>query len=336
VELDEKEKKCPLCNTPVCNPDDYDYKDTVYTVSRAKERASVRYYRNRYTNITGFCIFTVMAILTIINLSINGKVSWSIIPLLNLALLWFLMVFPVRNAGKIQTVTICNISIIVTSGFLIIIDALTSFKSWSLIVLFSALTACIGVSLPLQSKLKTKNIITFTALSFAIYLIIIDYLTKFSGWSLYSAGGIALAWSFTLLPMYIKRKYSTIGTIFFDSILLLVYLYFSLTANGMQGKFSTFALPLVVSLSIPVMSVYLLFKRYGFSVFGILSMCFFFAAIVALICDRVLNINIYMDGILFHEWAIITSACCFAVSVFLFLIEKNSNLKAFLVKKLNI
>ena len=336
VELSNEESNCPLCSTIVYNPENTP-KYEVKIKNLKKERATVRYVRNKFINITGFCIFSVMLILAIINLSVSGKFDWSVIPLCTLSLLWFLMVFPVKYSKRLHPVIIIEVCILASSAFLIILDALTIFDGWSLIVLYSCAFACFAVALPILNKvLKVKDVISFVALGASLYIILLDIHLGFTGWSFYVAGGIVLAWSFILFPLYIKRKYSIIGAMFFDSLLVLAYLFFALSAVGHLSKFISFALPLVNTVALPVMLTYLISKYCRFSVYGVLSLCFFFTSLAALSIDRIMNLNIYHHDLIFHQWSIITSACCLVIALFLYIIERNAKLKDYLDKKLNI
>lgn len=338
VELGENETKCPLCNTPIYDPENKNSlpnKDKQFSVNRS-DRATIRYIKNRYTTITAFCLFMVMLVLAIINLSVNGGINWSAIPILSLGFLWFCMVFPVKNAGKINAVIICDICVILGAVLILLFNIITGFKLWSVVVLVSALFTCFCVTLPILSNLKIKNILTLCGGLAIIYFFIIDLLTNFNGWSFYIFGGIVLAWSFTLLPLYINKNYNVIGAMVLNTILMSSYIYFVMSSAGFSKQFFAFVLPLILTASLPVMIIYLINKRFKFSAFGIVSLCFLFCCIASLFIDRLIIINILMDNILFHKWSIITSVCSLLISIFLFFIEKNHNLKSFLEKKLNI
>ncbi|MDD4002605.1 MAG: DUF6320 domain-containing protein [Clostridia bacterium] len=336
VELGSDEENCPLCSTPVYKP------ETMQNIPNKKpnlerERASIRYIKNRYINISGFCILSVMIILSIINLSISGKIDWSGMALLSLALLWFLMVFPVKYCDKLHPVIISSVCAIVVSVFLLIIDSVSGFSGWSLIVLISTSFASFSVALPLLNKrLSAVSVISLTALGAALYILLLDLILGFGGWSVYAAGGIVLTWSFIFLPRYIKRKYTVFTAIATDSILILAYLFFVLSANGHMNKFLSFALPLVITASLPVMLIYSIYKIFKLSIYGILSLCFFFASLAALSIDLILNYNVYMHDLLFHEWSLITASCCMVIALLLFIIEKNSKFREFLNKKMKL
>jgi hypothetical protein len=336
VELSDKECKCPLCGTAVYDPESNCLKTEQKTEKKKIEKATVRYVKNKYINITGFCIIILMLILTVINLSTSGALDWSLIPLTANVFLWFFMVFPVRYSDRLHPVIITDIMVAAAVVFLVILDALTVFKGWSLIVFYPAALACFAVTISILSKLKVRHIISLTAAAAAVCLVALDFHTGFSGWSLYCAGGMLVSWSFCLLPLYINRKYNVIGAMFFNSLIVLSYIYFAMRANGYADKFFTLALPLVATFSVPVMIIYIVWKKFRFSVFGVVSSCFLFVSLAVLSADRIFSINIYRDNLMFHDWSLITASLCFAVSVFLFFIEKNHKLKDYLEKKLNI
>lgn len=336
IEIDKKEDKCPLCQTPVYKPLLND-KPPQQKENLERERATVRYIKNRYINISGFCILSVMIILTIINLSINGKISWSFAPLLSLTLLWFMMVFPVKYSDKLNPVIITVVCVMVASAYLLLIDLIGGFLGWSVIVLISSACACFCTALPLLNKrLSVKSVISLTALCIALYLLLLDLILGFTGWSVYTAGGMALLWSFILLPRYIKRNYSTIMIMAFDSGLVLAYLFFVLSANGITERFISFALPLVITVSLPTMLTYIIYKTLKFSIYGTLSVCFFFASLAALAIDKIVNYNIFVLDVIFNQWALITAVCFLIIAIFLFVIEKSQRLREFLNKKLKL
>lgn len=334
VEL-EQEEKCPLCGTKIYNPDNINPAENKH--SKMFERASVRYLKNKYINITGFCIIICMIISFIIDISVSGNISWLKYVLSSSVFLWFCMVFPVKYSDKLHPIFIICLCLISAALYILYIDYLTIFDGWSLYIFFSVLLISFGLSFPmLVENMRAKNIISIIAAAAAVYIAVLDFKIGYAGWSIYVIGAMALIWAFSLLPFYIKRKYSVIGAIFFDSLLILAYLFFVLSANGHTDKFISFALPLTAALSLPVMFIYLIDKRFKYSAYGILSLCFLFAGLIAIPIDYILNFNIFNDNVLFHEASIIITACCLFISPLLFIIEKNSRLQEFLNKKFNL
>lgn len=100
VELSKYQSKCPLCETDVVNPNikvieaNSDYPD--YKVVAEEEKKKVKRY------VTGIIlsiqVFVYSVIVLIIDLLVDGTISWSIIPILSLTLLWFGVAYPFFRA----------------------------------------------------------------------------------------------------------------------------------------------------------------------------------------------------------------------------------------------
>ena len=65
-----------------------------------------------------------------------------------------------------------------------------------------------------------------TALGAAVYILLLDLILGFVGWSVYAAGGVALLMVVYILAALYKRKYSVV-TATPDGILILAYLFLS-------------------------------------------------------------------------------------------------------------
>lgn len=96
VELSEYNKECPLCETKsVCAEENEikintDYPD--YRISPRKETKRVRHIF--VGKILSVLFFDYAAIILILNIIINKKISWSVIPVISLALLWICVAYP--------------------------------------------------------------------------------------------------------------------------------------------------------------------------------------------------------------------------------------------------
>ncbi len=96
VKLSEYESKCPLCDVDVMqipakdtaiNTDYPDYRKA--SVSEAKRITCIFVGR-----LLSMIFFNYAAILLIINLSISKAVTWSLIPIISIALVWYGMAYP--------------------------------------------------------------------------------------------------------------------------------------------------------------------------------------------------------------------------------------------------
>lgn len=97
VELAEYHKKCPLCDTPVLNPNkSFDFSKNEYPIF--KKHHSVINRRKVARQLTGFiltmCFLMVAMIPGIIDLHANSTITWSIYPILSASLLWVSIAIP--------------------------------------------------------------------------------------------------------------------------------------------------------------------------------------------------------------------------------------------------
>lgn len=339
VELSKKEASCPLCGTAVFDPDEIKSIVSTCRIEDKKplpeERATIRYYKNRYIAIVRFCILMSMLILVIINLSVNGGINWSLYPLSVLALLWFCMIFPVKFSHKFHPVILVSFCMGAVMLFLIVIDLLTGFARWSLIATYSGAYACLSVALPfLARKLRAKDIISILAACAAAYNVLLDFELGFTGWSLYALGGIILLWCFVILPMYLRKRF-VLGSLAFDTLIIILFLFLILMVNGAGDKFLSLALPLALTVCVPVILTVAVSKAARFSAYGILSLSSLSAAIAALAANIIVNANLGTSPLV-DEWSIITASCCFFTAILLFAIERSRKFKEYLNKKLNI
>ena len=96
VKLSDYHKKCPLCNTEVLNPNkplvraNSDYPD--YHVEDAKEKKTIKHY------VTGIILslqaFVYSAVVLLIDWLTGDGITWSLIPVISLALAWFGVAMP--------------------------------------------------------------------------------------------------------------------------------------------------------------------------------------------------------------------------------------------------
>ncbi len=97
VELAEYHKKCPLCDTPVLNPNrSFDFSKNDYPVFK-KHHSTVN-RRKVARGLTGFilsmCFLMAGMIPMIIDLHSNSTITWSVFPLMAVALLWISVALP--------------------------------------------------------------------------------------------------------------------------------------------------------------------------------------------------------------------------------------------------
>ena len=96
VELSEYHKKCPLCQTEVMHPNIKSFSDnTDYPDYRASVNGQDKRARRIMTGIIlSIQLFVYSVVLVFINLIISGRITWSLIPVLSMALVWFGVAWP--------------------------------------------------------------------------------------------------------------------------------------------------------------------------------------------------------------------------------------------------
>jgi len=96
VKLSDYHEKCPLCSTEVINPNNSvlrantDYPD--YHVVNEKESKTVKHY------VTGIIlsmqVFVYSVVVFLVDWLTGGGITWSIIPILSLSLVWITVAYP--------------------------------------------------------------------------------------------------------------------------------------------------------------------------------------------------------------------------------------------------
>lgn len=96
VELSDYHKECPLCNTLVVNPTGVTYTfNTDYPDYRVISTSDVRRVKRYVTGTILSVLFFVYSVITlIIDVLVSKSVTWSLIPITSLALLWITVAYP--------------------------------------------------------------------------------------------------------------------------------------------------------------------------------------------------------------------------------------------------
>jgi len=97
VELADYHKKCPLCTTPVHNPNrSFDFSKNDYPIF--KKHYSTANRRKVARRLTGFilsmCFLMAGLIPMIIDLHANSTITWAVYPLMSVVLLWISVALP--------------------------------------------------------------------------------------------------------------------------------------------------------------------------------------------------------------------------------------------------
>ncbi len=180
VELDNSALKCPLCHTPVINPNilKNEKSDPPFPERIEIPTAS----KNRYVAI----IFTILLLIpnvvcVITNLLFTPQTLWSIYVVSSSVMFWFLFIFPFIMKKK-MTYLILAVDAIATAAYIFIFYYYNSAQTgwfWQLAVpLDIGAFVCVGILAAFFSKprKKTHSIIAvltaFTALCLYVCLII--------------------------------------------------------------------------------------------------------------------------------------------------------------------
>lgn len=343
INLKQDQSKCPLCGN---SPDIIDSTEKIEenpwhmpsyeTVKKLFDRPDVRYHKNRFMYIFGFSLFCIMLISFIVNISITRNLNWAKFVILSCIYLWIQIIVPLKYFYKLKSPFIICVLFSATAIYLLLLDYFTSFNGWSLYPLLSLTLACFLLCIMLRKRIQIKNKISLSLLSVIPFVLLLDLINGFSGWSMYVGASIILFLSLTLLPFYLKGKYSAIYILVADMLFILGYL---VLLQGMVGDlkgFLSLTLPLILTATLPPIFIVLISKKVKPNLFGVLSLCFFFASLMCLSLDYFLNVNIYKHDILFHTWAYVTAFSGLMISLLLIITAKNKRLQEYFYKKFNL
>ena len=175
VELEKTEDKCPLCGTVVLNPNKKDKDSVEKKYPNRVETMDNAINRQFWVKILSIFLAVPALICFACNLLYNGSVSWSLYPIGGIVVLWAFGISPFlfKKPAAIKWIII---DIIALSGYLFMLEAITSSGRWFLPVAFP-IVGIIGVfvlliTILIQQK-KLKSLYIFSAIFFSLGLIMI-------------------------------------------------------------------------------------------------------------------------------------------------------------------
>ncbi len=186
VELVESSKKCPLCDTPVINPNII---NTENTPPAFPEKIVIpKTTKNKFSAIIISLLILIPNIVCIItNLLFTPDKLWSIYVVSSSAMFWFLFIFPFFMKSKRKYLTI-TVDAIATAVYIFIFYYYNSARTgwfWKLAVpLDAGVFVCIAILTAYFSKKRTltKSLITvfaaLTAINIYVGLIVNLYATS--------------------------------------------------------------------------------------------------------------------------------------------------------------
>lgn len=342
VRLEDSAKACPLCGTPVWNPEECNKGALLDAGSKELyseriARSSIRVNRNKYLKTTGFVIVVAMLASLIVNLCVSGNLSWAKFVLLSLVEVWAAMTIPVRYAGKKPVGQTILLLVLVTSVYLFFTDWFAGFRGWSVYAVLGLIVGWIYGGLPFVRSYRIRPRIrvhlSFCMLATAVLLFAYDLMSGNTGFSLYTTMGLACAWCYILLPLLTRDgKYRIYGILLADYAITFLTVILIFRANGLSEWNLTFALSLITLLLASVCLILAVSQMARFSLFGILATSFVLAAIF-LICLNLLINRCFFDVVRLDVYSIATAACLIPVAVFLYVLEKSKRLQEIIIKR---
>ena len=160
VELSNNTSKCPLCDTPVINPN---ISNKTETAPAFPERISIpQSTKNKYGAIIISLLLLIPNIVCVItNLLFTPELLWSIYVVSSSAIFWFLFVFPFIMKRKLPYLII-GIDAIATAAYIFVFYYYNSAQSgnwfWTVALpLDIAVFACVAILVAFFSKPRSKT-----------------------------------------------------------------------------------------------------------------------------------------------------------------------------------
>ena len=181
VELDNKLKSCPLCNTPVYLPAEPD-EDSLKPYPDRVQRKRTMYVNlvpsKAFVYLMTFILIIPLIVCLMIDIRRNSTITWSFYPVSSIILVWILMAYPalMKRYSFIKVLTIDIYSIVL---FLISLDAYSGdFLNWSVYPVASLLLIWVYFLLVfLFGKRHPFFLAIIAYISTALYLYLIEQAT---------------------------------------------------------------------------------------------------------------------------------------------------------------
>lgn len=176
VELAKSSSQCPLCDTPVINPNiiDIENADPPFPEKIVLPKST----KNKYTAIIISLLILLPNIICIIsNLLFTPDMLWSIYVVSSSAMFWFLFIFPFMMKSNRKYLTIA-IDALATAAYIFVFYYYNSARTgwfWKLAVPIDiCVFACVAILTAYFSKKKTltKNLIAIFAVLTAINVLV--------------------------------------------------------------------------------------------------------------------------------------------------------------------
>ncbi|HHY64552.1 MAG TPA: RING-HC finger protein [Clostridiaceae bacterium] len=206
--------------------------------------------------------------------------------------------------------------------------------TWSFYPITSLALLWLLIAYPAIFKGHTVfQIVTMDMLTIAVFLMSLDmYSGSFPKWSHYPALSLLLVWVYLAGPVAFtwKRSYLVLATWFLGTA---GFLFAIDLLTGEARWFLQLALPILVFLTVAAAICVLMKNLYKNKPLLAAGITLIIAVIVFISIDALVNLYVSKLNL---TWSPITAAVFVPTAVFLFIVHRNDDLKAYLIKKFHV
>ncbi|MFO7612817.1 MAG: hypothetical protein R6W99_10105 [Clostridia bacterium] len=280
VELADYHKKCPLCDTPVYNPNrSFDFSKNNYP--SFKKHHAVANRRKVVRSLVGFILsmsaLTAALVPLIIDYKTSGSVGWSLYPLLSVLLLWICIAIPFfrKRNPFFKHFTLCWFSTGTYIGLLnLIADGMIS---WSRFVISSMLLVWIlmaGIFVPKRIRKYVPVLMVYIVAAVGYFILLASWIINSS--AIFSLvlpmeGLVLVVFLFNYFIIRSKLHGAVNYIILFLSDILILSLGFDLIITGYVLDRYTFTWSFIVTLMLIPMIIAAVIIKKRLSLSGVLS-----------------------------------------------------------------
>ncbi|MGM0431777.1 MAG: DUF6320 domain-containing protein [Spirochaetota bacterium] len=234
VKLQDNADSCPLCGTPVWNPEaentgaEEGSKETPQNAPTSfgerrgeQLKQTIRYNRSLFVGVMTFFFIVSFLVTLLIDITIHQEITWSFYSTLSITALWVLLIFPILYRGT-SRLTVLMYQAIIISIYLLLFDNHQGGVSWSWYPSLS-LIALTLLMLVFRLKRFLPLILEFflAYADIALFLFFMDLLTS-SSWFLTLAlplTTLVMVGGYLLVALVnVKRKKDPMKAVWFGII----------------------------------------------------------------------------------------------------------------------
>lgn len=269
VELENKLKSCPLCNTPVYLPSEPDGDSQKPYPERTEKRRT--FYVNlvpskAFVYLMTFVLIIPLIVCLMIDIRRNSTITWSFYPVSSIILAWILMAYPalMKRYSFIKVLTIDIYSIVL---FLVSLDAYSgNLLNWSVYPVASLLLIWVYFLLVFLLGKRHPFVLAFMAyISTGLYLYLVEQATGSAWFFDLALPIITLILVLTLITLALSRFSLFKGTALFGLIFCSISIFcigteFVVNRFVFGNGFSLFWSLIVTGVLLPA-AIFLFFVR---------------------------------------------------------------------------